>query len=175
VTYYSQRQIADFRSKILAKINFEIDIAIKNDFLEEFLEKYGISIENEEPQILVTKRMKILVLGGLAGKVKDYQVAAKRKGINPENIEFIDYQDAKNLNAERLRYSFEYSDIIYGPTPHKVKGMGDISSLLSLIEEHPNQYPKLIKAYANNKLKITISGFADYLKKTRYYEAMANL
>jgi hypothetical protein len=53
--------------------------------------------------------------------------------------------------------------------------MGDISSLLSLIEEHPNQYPKLIKAYANNKLKITISGFADYLKKTRYYEAMANL
>ena len=170
---YSQSQIAELRSRILAKINKEIDIALKNDDLEDIFNKYGVSIEEESNTFCVTKRMKILVLGELAGKIKDYQMAAKKKGIELENLEFIDYDGAKHLSAGRLQYSNEYSDIIYGPTPHKIEGMGDTSSLLALIEQHPSEYPKLIKAEANSKLKITISGFVDYLLKTRFYEAMS--
>lgn len=40
-------------------------------------------------------------------------------------------------------------------------------------QKHPTEYPKLIKAEANNKLKITISGFVEYLMKTRFYESMS--
>lgn len=170
---YSQSQIIELRSRILAKINKEIDMAIKNDALEDIFDKYGVSIDDNSSSICITKRMKILVLGELAGKVKDYQMAAKKKGIDLDNIEFIDYESAKHLSAGRLQYSNEYSDIIYGPTPHKIEGMGDTSSLLALIEQHPDEYPKLIKAEANSKLKITISGFGDYLMKTRFYEAMS--
>ena len=169
---YSQNQIIELRKKIYAKINKEIEIAIKNNDLSEIAEKYGIVLD-EEPAMIVTKRMKILVLGELAGRVKDYQSVAKKKGIDPDNLEFINYDQAKNINPSRLQYSNVYSDIIYGPTPHKISGMGDTSSLLSLIEKNPNEYPKLTKAIANNQLKISITGFGDYLLKTRYFEAMA--
>jgi len=170
--HYSTSQIATLRSKILSKINKEIDIAIKNAALDDIFTKYGVTIEENESSIVITNRMKILVLGELAGKLKDYQIAAKRKGIDPTNIEFIDYRQAKHLNAGRLKYSSEYSDIIIGPMPHKIEGMGDATSLLALIEKKPNEYPKLIKAEANNKLKITISGFSDYLLRTRFYETV---
>lgn len=173
VGHYSNSQIAKLRIKILAKINKEIDIAIKNDALDDIFDKYGVTIEDNKLSIVITKRMKILVLGDLAGKLKDYQIAAKRKGIDPGNVEFIDYQQAKDLNAGRLKYSSEYSDIIIGPMPHKIEGMGDTTSLLALIEKNPNEYPKLIKAEANSKLKISITGFSDYLLRTRFYEAMA--
>lgn len=172
--HYSTSQIIELKNKIIAKVNKEIEIAIRNNSLEEVFNKYGVFLEEDSPSYCVTKRMKILVLGELAGKVKDYQLAAKKKGIDMDNLEFIDYEAAKHLSASRLQYSNEYSDIIYGPTPHKIEGMGDTSSLLALIEQHPNEYPKLIKASANSKLKITITGFVDYLQKTRFYEAMCN-
>lgn len=170
---YSNSQVADLKSKIIAKITKEIDIAFKNETLDEIFEKYGVSIFEDESVIIVNRRMKILVLGELAGRVKDYQIAAKRKGIEPNNIEFIDYSSAKQFNASRLRFSNEYSDIIYGPTPHKLEGMGDTSSLLALIQKNPNEYPKLIKAEANNRLKISITGFGDYLLKTKFYGALS--
>ena len=170
---YSNSQLANLKSKIIAKINKEIDIAFKNETLDEIFNKYGVSILDEESIITVNRRMKILVLGELAGRVKDYQIAAKRKGIELDNIEFIDYSSAKQFNASRLRFSNEYSDIIYGPTPHKLEGMGDASSLLNLILKNPNEFPKLIKAEANRKLKISISGFGDYLLKTKFYEALS--
>ena len=77
--HYSNSQIAKLRIKILAKINKEIDIAIKNDALDDIFDKYGVTIEDNELSIVITKRMKILVLGDLAGKLKDYQIAAKKK------------------------------------------------------------------------------------------------
>lgn len=169
----SYSQLANLKSKIIAKIAREIDVAFQNETLEEIMDKYGVSIHDKESIITVNRRMKILVLGELAGKVKDYQIAAKRKGIQLANIEFVDYRGAKQFNVNRLRFSNEYSDIIYGPTPHKLEGMGDTSSLLTLIQKNPNEYPKLIKAEANSKLKISISGFGDYLLKTKFYEALS--
>jgi len=173
VTRYSHIRIANLKSKISAKVNKEIDIAFKNDAIDEILDKYGVSIIDEESLVPINKRMKILVLGDLAGKVKDYQIAAKRKGIGHENIEFFGYEEAKHLNVGRLKYSTQYSDIVYGPTPHKVEGMGDTSSLLALIVKNPNEYPKLQKAAANSKLKISITAFRECLLKTRFYEAMS--
>ena len=42
--------------------------------------------------------MKVLVLGSLAGKVKDYQMVAKKMDINPDNVEFVDTYDDKRYN-----------------------------------------------------------------------------
>lgn len=173
--YYSQSQIADARGKIMAKINKEIDIAVRNGTFEEILERFGISLDDEPVMAVNTRRMKILVLGELAGNLRDYQFVAKKSGISPDNIEFINYVEAKRLNAGRLQYSNEYSDIICGPIPHKIEGMGDASSLLALMESRPSEYPKLQKATANSALKITITGFRELLFKTRYFEALSQI
>ena len=97
---------------------------------------------------------------------------AKKMGIPQENIIFIsDYDELKHYDTARLEYSTEYSDIIYGPTPHKTTGMGDTSSLLAKIKNEPTRYPRLTVATANGALKLSISSFKDRLTKTRYFEA----
>lgn len=169
---YSQSQIADLRAKIIRKINAEIALALKNGTIDELLEKYGVESEEIIYQTGVTKRSKILVLGQLSGKVKDYQMAAKKLGVKEENLEFIDYDGAKHLNVERLRYSYKYSDIICGPIPHKVEGMGNASSFIAEMEKNPAEYPKLIKAKANESLKFSVSGFKECILKTRYFEGI---
>lgn len=172
---YSFSEIAKIKSRIFAKIAKELEIANRNDEMPEILDKYGIVLEDEERMPINTRTYRILVIGELAGNKKDYQIAAKRIGIDPDNIEFMDYDESKKLDARRLEYSNEYSDIIYGPTPHKTSEMGNTSSLLALIENNPMKYPRLIRSKTNStdgRLKITISGFKDYLKRTFYYETL---
>ena len=60
---YSQSQITDLRTKIIRKINAEIALALKNDAIDELLEKYGVELEEISYQSGVTRRSKILVLG----------------------------------------------------------------------------------------------------------------
>jgi len=170
VNTYSQSQISDLKSKIMQKINTEITLALKNCTLDEIIEKYGVEIEKTQYFSGVTRRSKILVLGQLSGKVKDYQITAKKLGVKEDNLEFVDYAGAMHLSVERLRYSNEYSDIICGPVPHKIEGMGYTSSLIAEIEKNPSEYPKLIKAVANDSLKFSISGFKEYISRTRFFE-----
>lgn len=170
VNTYSQSQISDLKSKIMRKINAEITLTLNNCALNEILEKYGVEIEETQYFSSVTRRSKILVLGQLSGKVKDYQVVAKKLGVKEDNLEFVDYVGAKHLSVERLSYSNEYSDIICGPVPHKIEGMGDTSSLIVEIEMNPSEYPKLIKAVVNDSLKFSISGFKEYILRTRFFE-----
>ena len=150
-------------------------MANKNDEMDLVFEKYGVILDEEERMPINTRTYRILVIGALAGSVKDFQIAAKKIGVNPDNIEFIGYDEAKRLDARRLEYSNEYSDIIYGPTGHSSKEMGDTSSLLALIEKNPSKYPRLIRSKSNStdgRLKISISGFRDYLTRTYYYETL---
>lgn len=172
---YSFSEIAKIKAKIFAKIAKELELANKNDEMDEVLDKYGVVLEEEERMPINTRTHRILVIGELAGSKKDYQMVAKKMDINPDNIEFMDYEESKRLDARRLEYSNDYSDIIYGPTPHKINEMGDTSSLLALIENNPMKYPRLIRSKMNStdgRLKITISGFKDYLKRTFYYETL---
>lgn len=172
---YTFSEIATIKTRIFAKIAKELEMANRNDEMDEILDKYGIIFEEEERMPINTRTYRILVIGELAGNKKDYLVAAKRIGINPDNLEFLDYNEAKRIDARRLEYSNVYSDIIYGPAPHKITEMGDTSSLLALIERNPMKYPRLIRSKTNSsetRLKITISGFKEYLKQTFYYETL---
>ena len=172
---YSFSEVAKIKAKLFAKLAKELEMAMKNNEMEDLLDKYGIILEEEERMPINTRTYRVLVIGELAGNKKDYQIAAKKIGINPDNIEFMDYDESKKLDARRLEYSNEYSDIIYGPAPHKTNEMGDTSSLLALIRNNPTRYPRLIRSKANSvdgKLKISITGFKEYLTRTFYYETL---
>jgi len=167
----TQSQISSITAQIMSRIYTEINQAQISNTVGEFLSKYGITIE-EEAVAVDKNRSKILVLGALSGKLKDYQLAAKKLGIPSDNIEFVnDYHDLKNFNVGRLRYNSDYSDIIYGPSPHKQVGMGDTSSMLAEIKKNPSQYPKLHEACANGCLKITMENFRRCISGSRYLAA----
>lgn len=168
---YSPAQIAKILNKIIAKARHELEIASEQGTVDEVMAEYGVTLE--EGAMPVSKQTsKILVFGALSGKVSDYQMVAKKMGIQSDNIEFAaDYHKLKHFNTTILRDSMEYSDIIFGPAPHKIEGMGDTYSLVAAIEREPEHYPRLIKAVANEKLKITITNFKESLRKTRYFES----
>lgn len=167
---YSQSQISNLKIKIIRKIDKEIKLSIENGTLNEVLNKYNIELDEVEYLTCITKRSKILVLGQLSGKVKDYQIAAKKLYISEDNLEFVDYNESKHFNVERLRNSCEYSDIICGPMPHKIKGMGKTSNFIAEMEKNPTEYPKLIKVSSNNNLKFSISEFKKCIEKTRFFD-----
>ncbi len=168
-------QLAKATSLVLDKITFELKKANRNNEIERYLDEYNIVLEDEERIPINIRTCKILVMGELNGKQKDFELAAKKIGLNHTCFEFVDYNEAKKFNAARLEFSNEYSDIIYGPTPHKMSGMGNTSSLLALIQNNPANYPRLLRSEANStscELKISISSFKKCLLKTFYYETM---
>lgn len=167
---YSLSEIAEIRAKAHASLNSELDRAIRNHTIEEFMDKYCIVYEEEWVPI-EKNRSRILVFGDLAGKKNVFQGVAKSIGIPKDNIEFInDFKELKRINVTKLRNSSNYSDIIYGPTPHSQVGMGDVSSLLADMRNNPSVYPRIIEATANNQLKISKTEFEKAIRKTRYYE-----
>ena len=171
---YSTFQISLIKSKVIAKITREIDFAASHNEIESVIAKYGITIDEERLPIN-TRTYKILIIGNLSGNINDYINAAKSLGIKPGNLEFVGYEEFKRFNAEKLKNSLEYSDLIFGPTPHKTKGMGDTSSFLALAEKNTGQFPKVIRSEANSidrHLKFSISSFKNCLEKTYYYETL---
>ncbi len=170
---YNSSQSQKIFQKLLEKVRHEWDLAVEQNTIDELVEKYGIVLEDNVMPVSKIKS-KILVFGATIGKYKDYVMAAKKLGISENNLEFVDdYKDIKAYNTAKLEFSMEYSDIIIGPTPLKLKEMGDTSSLLAKIKNEPDKYPRLIIASANESLKITISSFKNALTKTRYFELIS--
>jgi len=52
-------------------------MAVENDTLEEVLEKYSVSLEDDEFAVN-PKKHKILVLGALSGNIDDFTKVAKK-------------------------------------------------------------------------------------------------
>lgn len=171
---FSTQEICEIKSKVLSKIMSELDLAISEDKVDEFLGKYSIIFEIN-PFPVQPKTMKILVFGALSGNVNNFKLAAKKLGIDERHIKFeCDYKDLQRYDVSRLEYSAEYSDIIFGPNPHKQIGIGDYASALSKMKNEPDKYPRVIESIANNSLKITISSFKEAILNTRYYESIRN-
>ena len=167
---YTYKDKSCILQRIIDKVTKEIFNASNDLEIEDIIAKYGIILE--ESIVPINKRTSmILVLGALQGKKSGYQLIAKKLCIPEQNIQFIDdYSKMDTFNAEQLRYSDKYSDIIIGAIPHSMKNKGDFSSAITMIENNPKEYPKLLKAVANNSLKITNSNFKELLKQTRYYQ-----
>ena len=167
---YSILEIGQMKSKIFGKINYEFELADTDEQVNKLIKKYDIVLE-ENPMSITPKTAKILVLGALSGKVDKYILASKKLGINQNNLEFIsDYSKLKRFDVSNLEYSNKYSDIIYGPNPHKQVNLGDNSSTLAMMKKNPSKYPRVLEAIANKQLKLSIQSFKDCLEKTRLYE-----
>lgn len=167
---YTHKQKSAILQKIIDKISKEIFRATEDSEIDTIMDKYGVTL-GESIMPVNKNTSTILVLGALKGKKSDYQMTARKLNIPENNVEFVDdYSKMHTFNAELLRYSDRYSDIIIGPTPHSMKNKGDFSSVITMIENNPKEYPKLLKAIANNSLKITNSNFKELLKQTRYYQ-----
>ena len=167
---YSNKDKTVILQKIIFKIQKEFQSCRTDRDIDTIMEKYGDFLEESNAMPVSKSKSVILVIGALAGKKSEYQLAAKKLGIPEKNIEFInDYSKLGNFNTAKLRYSEKYSDIILGPNPHKMERIDGKSSLLQAIKENPDMYPKLNVAVSNEALKISLSNFKELIKKTRYY------
>ncbi len=168
----SQGMQSNIVHKLISKINIELSCIDDQESLDEFLKKYEITLDDDKFPVY-PKKHKILVIGALAGKKDNYLMVARKMGIPSNQIEFVnDYDDIKHYNTAKLEYSNEYSDIIYGPCPHKMTNMGDTSSFLATLKNEPDKYPKVIEAIANNVLKLSIESFKKALLNTRLLNAL---
>ena len=166
----SYSYLAKIKSKLFANLTKELEIADQEDNIQGFLDKYGISMEEDYVPVN-TRTMKILVFGALAGNVESYKAAARSMGISPNNFEFeSDYDKLKNYDTARLMDSQIYSDIIFGPNPHKQVNTDGYSSFLSKINANPHRYPRVIPARDAHGLKLSITAFKECFYKTRYFE-----
>ena len=173
---YSTGQIAEIKSLALSSFRRRLDDAFETDTVNELLESLGIELQEANPAYAsYNRRTKIYVLGELAGKKKDYVLAAKKLSISEENLEFYDYSEMKSFNSEKLRNSPFVSDVICGPLPHKIVGIGDCSSILSLMEHNPQEFPKIYRAIANRSLKLSINSFKQGLIQSRLREKLSLL
>lgn len=169
---YSIAQKSKIKREILNKVSLKLNFA-DDDMLDELMEQFGVHLD-EDCVYVDTRQMKILVLGSLAGNVDNYRAAAKQMDVTKNNIVFEgDYGKLHGFNVERLRNSAVYSDIIYGPTPHKMTNIKGFNSALEMMKADPSNFPRVIEATANGVLKISMSGFKNALLRTRYLEALS--
>lgn len=174
---YTLEDIANIKAILRKRLDEEIDDARKSGTLDKLVEKYEIILDTKEELIFDPRYSRIVVFGQISGKVSDYKMRAKKLGIDPNRIEFIGYEDAKSINTEKYRYNQYVSDIIYGPAPHKLKGIGNNSSFLQEMKDHPEEYPRVVEAKDNSNeasLKISITKFDNCLKRTKYYQNIVN-
>lgn len=170
---YTQSQRSKIIQKAMAQVRREFDLATDDEDVVAFMNKYGVTFD-EEAMPVEPRTSKILVFGALSGNIDDFRMAAKKMGISENNIVFEnDYDRLKHYDVGRLRNSMDYSDIVFGPNPHKQVGMGDTSSILAEMKRNPNEFPRVVEAVANGALKISISSFKEAVLKTRYFEALS--
>ena len=167
---FSQEQQESILQKLLEKVRREWERAIETDSLQELMNTYGISLtENVLP--ISKQASRILVIGDIAGRKKDYYGKAKTLGIQENSLVFVaDYDKLTNFSLAQLEYSTKYSDVIVGPVPHSMKGKGEYSSIISAMEQQPDIFPRVIRAQTANEMKLTISSFQKALQRTRFYE-----
>lgn len=156
--------------KIYQKLTKEVSTAYYNGNIGELLSRYGFEEEAVGHFHYNHNNSKIIVIGESRVNKSDLEYISKKNGIDPKKIEFeLDYEKLTNYNFEKFKYNMSYSDVLIGPMPHKVKGLDESSSFLSMVREHPEDYPKIIELRDANELKITKQSFLNGLLETRLY------
>ncbi len=170
----NSEQLQSLINEVLNKIQLDLIRGNAQDDLESVLSKYGISqfIEEITPNCEFYRNnprgAKILVLAVFLNKIDEWKMRAKKRfGIDPDKIDFVELKS--NFNFERLRNSDVYSDIIVGPIPHKGVGIGDNSSFLAAVANHPEEYPKVHRMQdGNGNLVISQSAFERCLQNSNF-------
>lgn len=160
---YSIEEIYD---AILEKISKELNIAHQENKLDEFIKKYDLF--QEERYVYFDKyNSNILIVGELSFSKDVLYAIAKEKGISRHQITHLDYEEAKHFDFNSIKGYSKYSDIIVGPNAHKTIGINGYSSLIEMIKNEQDYFPKLTEAKdSSGKLKITKTSLKKALDNT---------
>lgn len=166
--------LIELSEKIYQKVIKEVTEASYNNRIEEVLKKYGLQDEIQYSYYDINNS-KILVVGDSRVNKNDLIGIAKKIGIRENRLEFeLDYNRLHNYDFSNLKNSMTYSDVLVGPLPHKVEGIEGFSSFLSMVDDSPEDFPKVIKLEASNELKITKESFKNGLLNTRLFNDLYN-
>lgn len=142
--------------------------ANREDRLPELLTDLGMEDLAEANGCLrKTERAgKIVVMGDSTVKVDKLRSIARKKGFDLDRFEFqLDYDRLKHYDFGKLRGAMGYAAVLAGPMAHKTLGTERTSSYFAQAEQHPDEYPILIKMGTANELKITNNSFKKALDR----------
>ena len=94
---------------------------------------------------LCNPKGKIVIIGGAEMKRNKFEGMLKDKyGLSNGDIQkrfelVLEYEGLNHYNFNKLS-KYEYSVIIMGPAPHSVKGKGNYSSLITMLESNEDDY-----------------------------------
>ena len=158
------------KDRIIAKISRELSDANRTNTLKEYLKRIKCDDLLEEYNQCYVNNAKIIVIGASAISIKEMEGIAKKLGINPKRLDLhLDYKKNERFNISLLQNNVNYSDIIFGPNAHKMIGIGDYCSAISMIKDNSESYPKLTMASDSGSLKISKTSFEKSLRNTQYY------
>lgn len=113
-------------------------------------------VEETEPETVIGR---IVVIGHSKVKRKDLEPVVRELNII-NRFEFeLGYECAVKYNYRKLRDNPSYSLILVGPIPHSAKEKRGCSSIITRIENYPDEFPRVVRLMAGNKLKITKTAF----------------
>lgn len=164
-------ELESLYQKICDKIKKELEIRNRVGELRPYLcSIHCEELEEKYNTFYNTRTAKILVFAGTEVKADTLKGIAKKNGINPNLLELhLDYEKNKHFDFSKLKNNPNYSDVIFGPIAHKCVGLDEHSSVIAMFEKSPEEYPKVIRACANETLKLTKNSFEKALKNTQRY------
>ncbi len=120
---------------------------------------------SEKPEFESDKNGKIVIIGASQVSADKIMGIVKSMGIVPKRIElFLDYNELVHFDYRKLQYAVNYRVFLVGPIPHKTEGTGDYESFVSRMENNPIMYPRVVRLWANNSLKITSTNLRNALQ-----------
>lgn len=128
--------------------------------LDQLLEKIGLgSLIHPHREWDSYSCGKVVIIGDCRTNVDHIRMAARKEGIGDDRLELIlGYEKSKMFDIRKLSYAPQYRLVLVGPVPHSTVGKGDSSSMIAELENHPSQYPKVIRLMTESgALKITDS------------------
>lgn len=172
MSHLSIQELADLRDDMMLRMGGSLLPALtkanREDRLPELLTDLGMEDLAETNGCLrKTERAgKIVVMGDSTVKVDKLRSIARKKGFDLDRFEFqLDYDRLKHYDFGKLRGAMGYTAVLAGPMAHKTLGTERASSYIAQAEQHPDEYPLLIRIETANDLKITNNSFKKALDR----------
>ena len=153
-------------------IAFEKDAYAANNggTIFSFLKKHGIPFEEEDEFPYDRQRVRILIAGASMVDMREITKVLKQLGIDPNRVDVVlDYDELQKYRWRALQYSDKYSDVIVGPMGHSAVDKGDYSSIINRMEQEDG-WPNVVRATANQEIKISKNSIREALIKTLFYQ-----
>lgn len=138
-------ELSDLINDVQKFITQEIYKHNRLNTLEDYLDKidydYGMK---KETLITNSSTGKIVIIGQTKTRPHHLEKVADQLKIDVNRLEFyLDYEAFKNHPFEKYKWNDNYACILVGEMPHKVRGLGDESSMIAQIQNNQEIYPPL--------------------------------